>query len=74
MYWALYAIASVGIYILDTANSKCLSSPLWSATRAFGAFSSVTVLYLVLAVLAVVMFRVERRRGKTLAEISSDAV
>lgn len=82
VYWLLYAIASVGQYILDTANSTALSeplrfatpSPLWSAMRMFEAFGSVTILYLVLAVLAELMFRVERRTGKTLAQTTSDTV
>lgn len=82
VYWLLYAIASVGQYILDTANSTAFSeplrlagpSPLWSAKRALGAFSSVTILYLVLAFLAYFMFRVERRSRKPLAEIPSDPV
>jgi len=78
----LYAIASVGQYILDTANSTALSeplrfatpSPVWSAKRMFEAFGSVTILYLVLAILAELMFRVERREREALAEITSDAL
>lgn len=82
LYWALYAIASAGIYILDTANRGALAEPLrfatpspfWSAKRAVGAFGSVTVLYLVLAVLTEFLFRIERCNEKTLAEITSDTV
>jgi hypothetical protein len=78
VYCVLYAIASVGVYLLETANSVArsvplrlaTSSPLWSAARAFAALSSITVLCLALAVLAEFMFRVERRRKRTLAEIS----
>ena len=82
VYWAPYVIACAGEYILETANSSALSeplrfatsSPLWSAKRALGAFGSVTILYLVLALLAEFMFRLEQRTRKTLAEITSDAV
>jgi hypothetical protein len=82
VYWMLYVIASVGQYILDTANSTAFSeplrlaapSPVWSARRAIGSFSSITILYLVLALLAHFMFRVERRSREPLAEIPSDSI
>ena len=82
LYWALYAIASAGMYILETANSFDFSeplrfatpSPIWSAKRALEALGSVTVLYLVLAVLTDILFRIERRNKKTPDEIASESL
>lgn len=82
LYWALYAIASAGTYIVETANSSApfeplrlaTPSPIWSARRAFVAFGSITLLYLVLAVLTEFLIRVECRNEKTRDEITSEAV
>ena len=75
VYWILYASTSVGVYMLDTANIRVPPPPLVSALpplvsgkRAFGAmFGLEAILYLILAILAEVMFRVERRRRAALA-------
>ena len=71
MYLILYAITAGGIYLLHTANSGVPLLSFFSPKRAIGAmFRSDAVLYLILAILAAAVVRVERRKKVSFAKMS----